>query len=105
MSTHIEHVAGDLGMTLVNTIVFKPRGRGKIERFFRTVVQKFSPSHKTKKEKPKPFHEIETAFREWLHDYHHNKHREIRMTPLEKWLVMEFCLNCQNRWKLWISCS
>jgi len=31
-------------MQLVNTIVFKPRGRGKIERFFRTLVQMFCPT-------------------------------------------------------------
>jgi putative transposase len=90
MSTHIEQVAADLGMQLVNTIVFKPRGRGKIERFFRTLVQMFCPSHKTSQDKPKPFRQIETAFRDWIDSYHHRKHREIKMTPLEKWSVSGF---------------
>jgi len=84
-STHIEQVGADLGMDLVNTIEYKPRGRGKIERFFRTLVQMFCPNHKTTKEKPKPLMEIESSFRDWLDEYHHRRHSEIRMTPLEKW--------------------
>lgn len=84
-STHIEQVAADLGMRLINTLVYQPKGRGKIERFFRTIVQMFSPDHQTTKEKPKPLAEIESAFRKWLDEYHHRKHSEIRMSPLAKW--------------------
>jgi putative transposase len=84
-SSHIEQVAADLSITLVNSIVFKPRGRGKIERFFRTLVQMFSPSHKTTKKKPKPFSEIESSFRLWLKGYHNRKQKELAMTPLDKW--------------------
>jgi putative transposase len=90
VSTHIEQVGADLNMELVNTIVFKPRGRGKIERFFRTLVQMFCPDHKTSPEKPKPLAEIETAFREWLDGYHHRKHKEIKMTPIAKWSAEKF---------------
>jgi putative transposase len=90
MSSHIEIVAADLGMQLVNTIVFKPRGRGKIERFFRTLVQMFCPSHKSSKVKPKSFSEIESAFREWLDNYHHRKHSELKVTPIEKWSTNGF---------------
>lgn len=84
-STHIEQVAADLGMELVNTIEYKPRGRGKIERFFRTLVQMFCRNHKTSRDQPKPLAEIDTAFSEWLEKYHHRKHTEIKMTPFEKW--------------------
>lgn len=86
-STHIEQVAADLGMRLVNTLVYQPKGRGKIERFFRTIVQMFCPDHKTTRENPMPLEEIESAFRKWLDEYHHRKHSEIRMTPLAKWLA------------------
>lgn len=72
-------------MELVNTIVYKPRGRGKIERFFRTIVQMFARSHKTTKEKPKLLSEVVSAFSEWLDKYHHRRHTEIKMTPFEKW--------------------
>jgi putative transposase len=38
-SRHIEQVAADLKIRLVFSTVGKPRGRGKIERFFKTVQQ------------------------------------------------------------------
>ena len=38
---HVEQVAADLGMRLVFGRPRQPRGRGKIERFFRTVEQLF----------------------------------------------------------------
>ena len=40
-SQHLEQVAADLKMALVFSIAGKPRGRGKIERFFETVNQLF----------------------------------------------------------------
>jgi len=39
MSQHIEQVAADLKMRLVFSAVGKPRGRGKIERFFESLSQ------------------------------------------------------------------
>lgn len=84
-SSHIEQVAADLRMELVNTIAYKPRGRGKIERFFRTIVQMFCPDHKTSKDKPKPLDEIESAFKGWVVEYHRRRHSEIKTTPLDKW--------------------
>ncbi len=84
-STHIEQVADDLGMQLVNSIVFKPRGRGKIERFFRTLVQMFKPGHNSTMKKPIAFPELEASFQLWLNNYHNREHTELGMTPLEKW--------------------
>jgi putative transposase len=89
-STHIEQVAADLGMQLVNTIVFKPRGRGKIERFFRTLVQMFCPDQVSSKEKPKPLEEVQKDFQSWLDKYHNRVHTEIETTPLEKWCLIGF---------------
>jgi putative transposase len=43
MSRHIEQVAADLKIRLIFSGVARPRGRGKIERFFRTVTQVFLP--------------------------------------------------------------
>jgi putative transposase len=38
-SRHLEQVAADLKIDLINSQVGRPRGRGKIERFFETVAQ------------------------------------------------------------------
>jgi putative transposase len=42
-SRHLEQVAADLKIRLVNSMVGRPRGRGKIERFFETVSQVLLP--------------------------------------------------------------
>lgn len=90
-STHIAQAAADLGMKLVRTRKRKPRGRGKIERFFRTVDQRFSKKHKSSKSKPISLRALTEAFHEWLFsDYHFRKHREIKMTPMDKWSQAAF---------------
>jgi putative transposase len=91
LSTHIEQVAGDLHMQLVNTIVYKPRGRGKIERLFRTIIQMFCPSYKkSAQNNPVQMDDLDAAFQKWLRKYHNRKHSEINMTPLQKWLRNSF---------------
>jgi len=40
-SNHLEQVAADLHMALVFSIAGKPRGRGKVERMFATINQRF----------------------------------------------------------------
>ncbi len=42
-SRHLEQVAADLKIRLVNSTVGRPRGRGKIERFFEGVSQVLLP--------------------------------------------------------------
>lgn len=59
-STHIEQVCVDLKIRVVRTRRKKPRGRGKIERFFRTVDQRFT--HKKENEGSKPVTSVWTAF-------------------------------------------
>jgi len=41
---HLEHICASLGITLTHTPPYTPQGRGKIERFFRTVRTSFLPS-------------------------------------------------------------
>jgi putative transposase len=42
-SHHLEQVAADLKIRLINSMVGRPRGRGKIERFFESVSQVLLP--------------------------------------------------------------
>lgn len=39
-STHIDYVCADLKIQLIHSIVGKPKGRGKVERFFLSLEQK-----------------------------------------------------------------
>ena len=89
----MEQVATDIGMELVFSEKGVPRGRGKVERFFRSVDQLFlqdMPGYA-----PKGYGEVEATltlsafeqhFRTWLlEDYHHRVHSETACQPKERW--------------------
>ncbi len=75
-----------LGIILVHSQVRRPRGRGKIERFFRTAREQFfGPLDATKITN---MEELERRFHAWLEsEYHRNSHRGLgNRTPLEVWI-------------------
>lgn len=85
-SRHLKFVCANLGVHLIHTPPGKPRGRGKIERFFRTVRDGFLDG-----EKPVA-HTLEglnTAFKEWLALYHKSIHSSLGISPLQKRLNQE----------------
>jgi hypothetical protein len=75
-----------LGVILVHSQVRRPQGRGKIERFFRTVREQFfapldvSPIGSLK--------DLELRFLSWLQsEYHRSPHSGLSgQTPLEAWV-------------------
>jgi putative transposase len=93
ISSHLEQVAADLKMALVFSWPGQPRGRGKIERFFRTVEQCLLPQlpgFAEAKGKTAGAHlsltALDTHFQTWLlEDYHHQQHSETKMAPLQRW--------------------
>src|SRR6266516_2534238 len=92
-SKHLEQVAADLPMELVFSQVRNPRGRGKIERFFRSVDQLllqhtpgYAPKGSTGVKAILTLPAFEQHFRTWLlADYHHRVHEETKCTPAERW--------------------
>ena len=86
-SKHMEQVAADIAMELVFSQIGIPRGRGKVERFFRSVDQLFlqdmpgySPKGYTDAEATLTLPAFEQRFRTWLlEDYHHRVHGETRV--------------------------
>jgi putative transposase len=92
-SKHIEQVAADLGVELIFSQVSIPRGRGKIERFFKSVNQLFlqdipgyAPSGYKAAKATLTLAEFEQRFRTWLlDDYHHRVHSETNCRPAERW--------------------
>lgn len=75
-----------LGIVLVHSRPFKPKGRGKIERFFRTVRQQFLSTLDC--ETLASLQDLDTRFHTWLEsEYHRSPHRGLESrTPLEVWL-------------------
>src|SRR5271156_553141 len=90
-SKHIEQVAVDLKTRLVFSTPGKPQGRGRIERFFRTVNQMFlcelDGYIKRKRQKPSLTLELfEELFRTFLLEtYHRRTSEEGRPAPSERW--------------------
>src|SRR6266487_59322 len=92
-SKHLEQVAADLPMELIFSQVSIPRGRGKIERFFRSVDQLllqdtpgYAPKGSTGVKATLTLPVFEQRFRTWLlEDYHHRVHVETKCKPQERW--------------------
>ncbi len=91
-SKHMEQVAVDLGIELIFSEKGVPRGRGKIERFFRSVNELFLqdlPGYAPKgyqAEARLSLPAFEHLFRTWLlSDYQHRVHSETTCTPAERW--------------------
>ena len=91
-SEHIEIVCADLKVQLIFSTVGKPRGRGKIERFFRTVNQKLLcrlPGYTLNKSSSgtllslKEFEKILSDF--LINNYNKMPHSQTKETPIVRW--------------------
>ena len=86
ISSQTQRILDSLGLLLIHSKPYTPRGRGKIERFFRTArTQFFSPLD--------PYQvggleDLQVRFRGWVEsEYHRNPHRGLDgATPLERWI-------------------
>jgi hypothetical protein len=87
-SHHLEHVTASLGIALLHARPYKPQGKGKIERFFRTVRSEFLPYFKGS-----TLFELNEAFSCWLKDiYHSRKHSSTGQTPFARFTSNMECL-------------
>jgi hypothetical protein len=87
-SKHLEHVSASLGIALIHASPYKPQGRGKIERFFRTVRMQFLPGFKGK-----TLEELNESFDLWLNDiYHQRKHSSTGHSPFQRFTAHMECL-------------
>lgn len=81
-SHHLRHVAGKLRIALPHTPPYKPQGRGKIERFFRTLRDGFlTGRQRTSLQK------LNADLAEWVALYHQTVHASLGMSPLNRKLV------------------
>jgi len=87
VSRQTKRILDILGILLSHSKPGRPAGRGKVERFFRTVRDCFL--RPLDKESIKSLGDLNTRFRTWLEgEYHRNPHRGLNgKTPLEAWLA------------------
>ena len=87
-SKHLEDITASLGIALIHSSPYKPQGRGKIERFFRSVRSQFLSGFRAK-----TLHDLNEAFDLWLNDlYHQRKHSSTGQSPFERFTAQMHCL-------------
>ena len=87
-SLHLEHIAASLGIALIHSRPYKPQGRGKIERFFKTVREAFLTGFRGG-----TLDDLNMAFDAWLTDvYHARKHTATGQSPFERFTSNMACL-------------
>jgi putative transposase len=87
-SRHLEHICASLAIALIHAKAYQPQGKGKIERFFRTVRMQFLqtlPSDTT-------FAAINDAWHGWLDTYHQHHHSATGCTPWQRFTDNMQCI-------------
>jgi len=87
-SKHLEYTAASLGIALIHARPYKPEGKGKIERFFKTVRSQFITEFKGEH-----LFELNDTFETWLTDvYHQRRHSSTAQTPFKRFTSKMECL-------------
>lgn len=82
-SHHLAHVTASLGIALVHARPFQPEGKGKIERWFKTVRMQFLSTVGD----GLPLDELNRRLFAWIEEgYHKSVHSSTKQTPLERYL-------------------
>jgi putative transposase len=83
-SAQLQRICAVLGIRLIHSSPGRPQGRGKLERFFRTVREQFLVELPGRA--PLSLDELNRLFLAWLHEaYHRRVHSETGETPLERY--------------------
>ncbi len=87
-SQHLAQVTASLGMALIHSTPYQPEGRGKVERWFRTVRGEF-----LSRWQGNDLAELNRAFLQWLEEtYHQRVHSVTGQKPLERFTAHLECL-------------
>lgn len=80
----LDAACASLGVRKINCKPYQPQGKGKIERFFRTVRENFLAEPEVTQTETLP--ELNRLFRAWLEvDYHGRPHAATKEPPLARW--------------------
>jgi len=87
-SKHLEYITASLAISLIHAKPYAPQGKGKIERWFKTVRSSFLPMFKGS-----GLIELNEALTLWVTEsYHQRKHSATGQTPLARFTSQMHCL-------------
>jgi len=83
-SQQLSRIAASLGILIVHTPPYQPEGRGKIERYFRSVREQFLDNLDL--QCAVTIEDLNTRYWAWLETvYHRTRHSALETTPLLRW--------------------
>ena len=83
-SQQLARIAASLGILIVHTPPYQPEGRGKIERYFRTVRDQFLTNLDRKLSLS--LEQLNDRYWAWIENvYHRSEHSALNSTPLLRW--------------------
>jgi len=83
-SRHLRIVGARLAMQMPHTPPYRPQGRGKIERFFRTLREQFLAVTEAN-----ALETLRQDLQRWLATYHESRHDALGCSPLQKRVTTE----------------
>jgi hypothetical protein len=86
-SRQLEYTTAALGIALVHARPYLPQGKGKIERYFKTVQTQFLPAFTGT-----TLEEINGSFKTWLDEYHSRSHSSTGQSPFARFTQKMHCL-------------
>ena len=87
-SLHLKQICASLGIALIHSKPYQPQGRGKVERFFRTVRGDFLLGLRAQ-----TLSDLNEALEGWVREVYHNReHRSTGETPLRRFAAHSECL-------------
>ena len=83
-SPQLARIAASIGILIIHTPPYQPEGRGKIERFFRSVREQFLAS--LEPQALLSIEQLNERLWHWLDTvYHRREHSALQTTPLLRW--------------------
>ncbi len=86
-SRHLEYIAAALSISLIHAKPYMPQGKGKIERWFKTVRGSFLPLFKGTS-----LSQLNEALTRWITSYHEKIHGATGQSPFERFTDKMHCL-------------
>lgn len=85
---NLEQITACLGISICHTPPYTPQGRGKIERWFKTVRDSFLPLL----EENITLSEINLQLNNWVQEYNNSEHSATGLTPINKYILKSECI-------------
>ena len=87
-SNHLEYITASLNISLIHAKPYQPQGKGKIERWFKTIRTSFLPGFKGN-----TIEDLNMCLDLWVNDiYHKKRHGATGQTPFERFTSKMECL-------------